>query len=246
MFQTLLTQPLYNGFIYLISGMPGGDVGFAIIALTFIIRFLFYPVFASQIRTTMGMQAMQGELEMLKEKYKNDKEEQNKQMLGLYKKYKVNPLSLFLSLFIQIPIFIALYYTFFHTPLPTINTALLYPFVHAPAAVDTQFLGILNLTEAHNILLVIVVAALQFLVMWLSLARTNKHAPKNLSADKLMAQRMQQNVSLYMLPVIIASDAYGTPAAVGLYFAAGSIVSIGLEWLIRRQLVVKQAQSPAA
>ena len=246
MFQTLLTQPLYNGFIYLISVMPGGDVGFAIIALTFIIRFLFYPVFASQIRTTMGMQAMQGELEMLKEKYKNDKEEQNKQMLGLYKKYKVNPLSLFLSLFIQIPIFIALYYTFFHTPLPTINTALLYPFVHAPAAVDTQFLGILNLTEAHNILLVIVVAALQFLVMWLSLARTNKHAPKNLSADKLMAQRMQQNVSLYMLPVIIASVAYGTPAAVGLYFAAGSIVSIGQEWLIRRQLVVKQAQSPAA
>ncbi|HEV8677443.1 MAG TPA: YidC/Oxa1 family membrane protein insertase, partial [Candidatus Paceibacterota bacterium] len=68
MFQTLLTQPLYNGFIYLVGIMPGGDVGFAIIALTFIIRFLFYPVFASQIRTTMGMQAMQGELEEIKEK----------------------------------------------------------------------------------------------------------------------------------------------------------------------------------
>ena len=41
LFQTVLTQPLYNGFIYLVSVMPGGDVGFAIIALTFIIRVIF-------------------------------------------------------------------------------------------------------------------------------------------------------------------------------------------------------------
>jgi YidC/Oxa1 family membrane protein insertase len=239
MFQTLLTQPLYNGFIALIGIMPGGDVGLAIIVLTFIIRFLFYPIFASQIRTTMGMQAMQGELEELKEKYKNDVAEQNKQVMGLYKKYKVNPLSLILSLFIQLPIFFALYYTFFHTKLPEINLSLLYPFVHAPQTVNVHFLHLLDLTMANNILLVIVVAALQFLVMYLTLARTNKHSPKNLSEEKRLAMKMQQNVSLYMLPAIIAMVAYTTPAAVGLYFAAGSVVSIGQEWLIRRQLAAK-------
>jgi YidC/Oxa1 family membrane protein insertase len=241
MFQAILTQPLYNGFIYLISIIPGGDVGFAIIALTFIIRFLFYPVFASQIRTTMGMQAMQGELDEIKAQYKDDKEEQNKQALGLYKKYKVNPLSLILSLFIQIPIFIALYYTFFHTKLPEINVSLLYSFVHAPALVNVRFLGILDLTLANNIFVVAIVGILQFLVMYLTLGRTKKHAPKNLSEEKLMAQKMQQNVSLYMLPVIIAMVSYSTPAAVGLYFAAGSIVSIGQEWLIRRELAKKAA-----
>lgn len=211
-------------------------MGLAIIALTFIIRFLFYPVFASQIRTTMGMQAMQGELEEIKEKHKNDPAEQNKQVLGLYRKYKVNPLSLILSLFIQLPIFFALYYTFFHTKLPEINASLLYPFVHAPEVVNIHFLGFLNLTLANNIGLVAVVAVLQFLVMYLTLARTNKHAPKNLSEEKRMAMKMQQNVSLYMLPAIIAMVTYTTPAAVGLYFAAGSLVSIGQEWLIRRHL----------
>ena len=241
MFQTILTQPLYNGFIYLISVVPGGDVGLAIIALTFIIRFLFYPVFASQIRTTMGMQAMQGELEEIKAKYKNDKDEQNKQALGLYKKYKVNPLSLVLSLFIQIPIFIALYYTFFHTKLPEIDATLLYPYEHMPALVTVHFLGWLDLTAANNILVVLVVGVLQFLVMYLTLARTNKHTPKNLSEEKLMAQKMQQNVSLYMLPAVIAIVSYSTPAAVGLYFAAGSVVSLGQEWLIRRDLAKKAA-----
>ena len=245
MFQTLLTQPLYNGFIYLISVMPGGDVGLAIIALTFIIRFLFYPVFASQIRTTMGMQAMQGELEEIKEKHKNDAAEQNRLIMGLYKKHKVNPLSLILSLFIQLPIFFALYYTFFHTKLPEINASLLYPFVHAPQAVNIHFLGFLDLTLANNILLVAVVAGLQFLVMYLTLARTNKHAPKNISEEKRMAMKMQQNVSLYMLPAIIAMVAYTTPAAVGLYFATGSVVSIGQEWLIRRQLAAREAKSPS-
>jgi YidC/Oxa1 family membrane protein insertase len=239
MFQTLLTQPLYNGFIYLVGIMPGGDVGFAIIALTFIIRFLFYPVFASQIRTTMGMQAMQGELEEIKEKYKGDAARQNQETMGLYKKYKVNPLSLILSLFIQLPIFYALYYTFFHTKLPSINAALLYPFVHVPPMVNIHFLGFINLTLANNILVVAVVAALQFLVMYLTLGRTNKHAPKNISQEKLAAQKMQQNVSLYMLPAIIATVAYSTPAAVGLYFATGSVVSLGQEWLIRRELAKK-------
>jgi membrane protein insertase Oxa1/YidC/SpoIIIJ len=75
--------------------------------------------------------------------------------------------------------------------------------------------------------------------MYLTLARTNKHSPKNLPQEKQMAMKMQQNVSLYMLPAIIAMVAYTTPAAVGLYFAAGSVVSIGQEWLIRRQLAAK-------
>lgn len=236
MFQTLLTQPLYNGFIYLIGIAPGGDVGFAIIALTFIVRFLFYPVFAAQIRSTMGMQAMQGELEEIREKYKNNKEEQVKHMQGLYKKYNVNPLAFILSLFIQLPIFLALYYAFFHTALPKVNADLLYPFVANPAAVDIHFLGFLNLTQAHDIPLAIVVAVLQYLVMHFTLSRTNKHAAKHISAEKLEAQKLQQNIMLYMMPAIIASITYSLPSAVGLYFVAGNIISLGQEWLIRHEL----------
>lgn len=242
MFQTLLTQPLYNIFIYLIGVMPGGDVGLAIIALTFAVRLLFYPVFAAQIRTTIGMQAMQGELEELKEKYKNDATEQNQRIMGLYKKYKVNPLSMIFSLVIQIPIFIALYFAFFHTKLPEINASLLYPFVHAPAHVSVEFLGAFNLTLANNIFIAVAVALLQFAVVRLTLSRSQKHAPKNLSPEKQMVMKMQQNVSLYTLPALIAVIAYTTPAAVGLYFAAGSIFSLVQEWPIRRHLAAERAK----
>lgn len=234
MFQTLLTQPLYNGFIFLVGVIPGGDVGLAIIALTLVVRLIFYPVFTAQIRTTMGMQAMQGELEEVQKKYKSDPQEQGRQMMALYKKYKVNPLAFFLSLFIQLPIFIALYYTFFHTALPTINTALLYPFVASPSPINVHFLGLIDLTLPHNLVLTAIVAGLQFLVMRYSLARTNKHT-KHLSEEKLAIQKMQQNMMLYVLPGIIASVAYTTPAAVGLYFAAGSVFSLAQEWIIRRK-----------
>jgi len=77
--------------------------------------------------------------------------------------------------------------------------------VHVPPMVNIHFLGFIDLTLSNNILVVAVVAALQFLVMYLTLGRTNKHAPKNISQEKLAAQKMQQNVSLYMLPAIIAT-----------------------------------------
>lgn len=188
------------------------------------------------------MQAMQSELEGLKQKYKDDAAEQNKQIMALYKKYKVNPLSLILSIFIQIPIFIALYYAFFHTKLPEINTSLLYPFVHAPAMVNLEFLGFINLANANNILLALVVAGLQFAVVRLTLSRSSKHAPQNLSDEKKAMMKMQQNISLYTLPAIIAVVAYTTPAAVGLYFAAGSVFSLLQEWPIRRKIAREMAQ----
>jgi YidC/Oxa1 family membrane protein insertase len=244
MFQTLVTQPLYNGFIWLVSVVPAGEVGFAIIVLTGIIRLLFYPVFASQIKTTMGMQAMQPELQELQVKYKDDKERQVREMGALYKKYNVNPLSLFLSLFIQIPILLGLYYAFFHTPLPTINSALLYPFVHEPSSVNVNFLGILDLAQPHNILIVIVVALLQFVSIRISLARTKNAPTHHLSPEKLAAMKMQQNITLYMLPAIMAMVTYSTPAAVGLYFAASSAFAIAQEFFIRRQLNSKTLKRP--
>lgn len=242
MFQLLLTQPLYNGFIGLISAIPGGDVGLAIIALTGIVRLFFYPVFASQIKTTMGMQAMQPELEELRTKYKDDKEKQVREMGGLYKKYNVNPLSLFLSLLIQIPILLALYYTFFHTTLPAINTDLLYSFIHAPSAINIHFLGFFDLTKPNNIVLVAIVALLQFISIYISMARTKNAPTSHLSPEKIAAQKMQQNIMLYMLPGIMATVTYSTPGAVGLYFAASSLFAIMQEFVIRKQLATKAAK----
>src|ERR1051326_1199083 len=110
MFQTILIQPIYNLFIFLVGVMPHADAGLAIIALTLLMRAVLYPVFTSSIRTQMGMQAMQGELDVVTERYKNDKDALARERMTLLKKYKVNPLSGFASLVVQLVLLIALYW----------------------------------------------------------------------------------------------------------------------------------------
>ncbi|HVY73088.1 MAG TPA: YidC/Oxa1 family membrane protein insertase [Candidatus Paceibacterota bacterium] len=238
MFHTFLINPIYNAFIYLIGVMPHGDVGLAIIAATLLIRIIFFPLFASSIRTQMGMQAIQGELDEINKKYKDKAEERGRKTMELFREHKVRPLSAFFALLVQIPVFIALYYAFFHVGLPVVATNLLYSFVHAPAVIGTNFFGIMNLLAAHNIVLALIVGLLQYAVVRLSLVRTAK--PKNASSNpKDQAQALQQQLMLYFLPALIAFASYSLPAAAGLYFAAGSVISLAQEWLIQRQMRAK-------
>ncbi len=177
MFSTFLINPLYNAFIFLIGIMPNGDVGFAIIVMTIIVRAVFYPAFTASIRTQMGMQAVQGEIDEINEKYKNNSDEKAKRTMQLFKDKKIRPFAGFIAILVQIPIFIALYYAFFREGLPHIATELLYSFVHVPATVNVQFLGFLNLLSVHNIILAVIVGGLQYLVVYVSLMRT-KSAPQ--------------------------------------------------------------------
>lgn len=240
MFETLLTQPLYNGFIYLIGIMPGGEVGLAIIVLTIIVRVVFYPFFTASIRTQMGMQAAQAELDHINKQFKDNPTERAKQTMGLFKKYNVRPFAGFLALLVQIPIFIALYIAFFHESLPSIDTELLYSFVQAPSVVNVNFFGILDLLAPHNILLALLVGLSQYAVTHFSFARNKPHA--NMSPEKQSVHHMQRKMMLYFLPALIGVISYTLPSAVGLYFLTGNLFSLGQEWLIRRQMLEKLAQ----
>ena len=223
-------------FIFLIGVMPAGDVGLAIIALTLMVRIVFYPAFTASIRTQMGMQAVQGELDEINKLYKDNAEERGRRTMALFKEHKVRPFASIVALLVQIPIFLALYFTFLREGLPNISTNLLYSFVHAPTTINIEFLGILNLLSAHVIPLAIIVGGLQYLVARYSLARTpNTGGAK----ERTAAHHMQQRMMLYFLPAVIAVVSYTLPAAAGLYFAAGNIISLGQEWLIRRQMNVK-------
>jgi YidC/Oxa1 family membrane protein insertase len=244
MFQTLLVQPAYNLFILLIGFMPGGDVGLAIIALTLLIRVVFYPAFSASIRTQMGMQRVQGELDEINTTYKDNADEKAKRTMALFKEHKIRPFGALLALLIQLPVFLALSYTFFREGLPKIATNLLYSGVSVPAHINFEFLGVLNLLATHNILLALIVAALQWGVASLSLARMNT-APKtalNKNKDKEAALQMQQQMMRYALPVMMGVLAYLFPSAMGLYLSTMAVISLGQEWLIRRQLSSTSAQ----
>jgi YidC/Oxa1 family membrane protein insertase len=232
MFEVLLIKPLYNAFVFLIGTVPGGDVGLAIIVLTLIVRAIFYPAFTASIRTQMGMQAVQGELDEINRKYKDDPRARTERTMALFREKKIRPLAGLLALLIQIPIFIALYLVFFREGLPNIETSLLYSFVAAPEVVQTNFFGVLDLLSAHNIVLTVLVGGTQYLVTRLSLARTPAKAS---SPEKEAAHRMQRNLMLYMLPGLMTVLTYTFPAGVGLYFLTGNVVSIAQEWYLRRQ-----------
>lgn len=241
MFTTYFIQPLYNVFVFLIGIVPHGDVGVAIILLTVLIRIILYPVFSSSIRTQMGMQAMQAELDLATEKYKNKPEELAKARMELLRKHKVNPLAGIFALIVQVILIIALSYAFFREGFPKINDALLYSFVHAPAAVNTMFLGFVNLVTPHHIVLALMAGGTQFLAIRFTIGRTSA-AQTKLTAEKAAALRMQNTMMLYMMPALLCVLTYLFSGALGIYFVTGNLLSLGQEWLIRRELRARHEQ----
>ncbi len=85
------------------------NYGWSIILLTVLIKILFWPLAHKGAQSMKTMQKLQPKLAKLKEKYKDDKERMNKELMQLYKTYKVNPMSGCLPMLLQIPVFFALY-----------------------------------------------------------------------------------------------------------------------------------------
>lgn len=89
------------------------NYGVAIILFTIIIRMLLYPLTAKQQKSMKKMQDLQPEMEKIKEKYKDNKEKQNEEMMNLYKEKNVNPaagcLPMILTMLIIIPLFRAIH-----------------------------------------------------------------------------------------------------------------------------------------
>ena len=86
-----------------------GNFGIAIILLTVIIRGLLFPIAQKQFASMAAMKALQPKMKALQERFKDDKQQQQQEIMKLYKEEKVNPLAGCLPLLIQIPIFFALY-----------------------------------------------------------------------------------------------------------------------------------------
>ncbi len=240
MFQTILIAPLYNSFIFLVDSTHG-NVGWAIIILTLIIRILFYGAFTASIKTQMGMQEVQGDLAEINKTYKDNPDERAKRTMELFKGKKIRPFAGLLALIVQIPVFLALYFALFREGLPHIATQLLYSFVHAPAVVTSLFIGV-PLLVTHNIAISIVVAVTQYFAIHFSLART-AGASKHMTKEQEASQRMQRITMLYTMPLVLGFITYSFPAAVGLYFATGNIVSICQELVIRGQFAAKKQLS---
>ncbi|MBD1134850.1 membrane protein insertase YidC [Pelagibacterales bacterium SAG-MED47] len=112
-FLYFITKPLFFGIDYFFKLL--GNYGLAIIAITICIRLAFFPLANFSFRSMAKMKALQPEMVRLKELYKNDKMKLQQEMMALYKKEKVNPMSGCLPILVQIPVFFALYKVLFVT-----------------------------------------------------------------------------------------------------------------------------------
>ena len=86
-----------------------GNYGLAIIIITILVKLLFWPLTRKSYKSMKNMQNLQPQIKKLREKYKDDKQRLNQEIMHLYKTYKVNPMGGCLPMVVQIPIFIAFY-----------------------------------------------------------------------------------------------------------------------------------------
>ena len=108
-FQVFIVQPIFNLLIGIYSLIPGGDFGVSLIIFTILVRFAMWPLVKKQLHQTKAMQKMQPELTQIKKETKGNKQLESARMMELYKKHDINPFRSIGILFIQLPIFIALF-----------------------------------------------------------------------------------------------------------------------------------------
>jgi YidC/Oxa1 family membrane protein insertase len=106
-----LTKPLLNIIIFAANWL--GNFGLAILAVTVIIKLFFFPLANKSYRAMSAMKALQPKMTELREKYADDKQGMQKELMALYRREKVNPVSGCLPIILQIPVFFALYKVLF-------------------------------------------------------------------------------------------------------------------------------------
>ena len=232
-FSTLFYQPLYNGLVYLVDIAPGGNVGIAIILLTIGVRIILLPLSHKSIVSQAKMRSITPHIEKLKEKHKDDKQEQARKTMALYKEHGINPFSGCLLVLLQLPVIFALYFVFFKG-LPSLNADILYSFVKHPEVINMMFLGIL-LTK-KSFILALIAAITQYYQIKLSmpaLAALDKDAKPSFKDDFARSLNMQMR---YMLPLIVFGVSYTISAAIALYWATTNLFSIAQELYVKRKM----------
>jgi YidC/Oxa1 family membrane protein insertase len=230
-FHAAIYNPLYNGLVFLVGVLPGHDVGLAIIVLTIIVRFILFPLSRKAVQAQLAMKKIAPEVEELKQKHKDNREEQSRAIFALYKERGIHPFAGFMLVLLQFPILIGLYWVFARGGLPQVDGSMLYPFVHAPGAINMEFLGFINMAS-HSIPLAVLASATQYIYTRLSMGPPAQKDPSpvesSLSGDLAKSFDLQAR---YILPLMIGAIAFSIVAAAPLYWTTSNLFMIAQEFL---------------
>ena len=225
---SVLYQPLLNALAFLVSVIPGGDVGVAVIILTILVKVVLFPLSQKAIKNQVAMTMLTPELNKIKASGAS-KEEQARLTFELYKKHKTNPFS---GCLLQIPILIiiiALYRVFYKGI--NFDNGMLYSFVHIPEHINMLFLGILDLTKKSAIL-AILAGASQFLQAYY-MPKPPLTSGTGASFQDSFAKSLNMQMK-YIFPLIITVIAYGFSGAVALYWITSNLFTVGQQIYVNK------------
>lgn len=231
-FSTFFYQPLYNTLVLILSVVPGANVGVAIILLTVVVRGSLLPISHKSVVSQSKMRALAPHLEKLKEKHKDDKQEQARKTMELYKEHGINPFSGCLLVAVQLPIIFALYYVFFKG-LPNLNAGHLYSFVQLPSSVSMVFLGVV--LSKKSVVFALLAAITQYYQIKLSVPKMAPLEKDTKPSFKDDFGRSFNTQMRFMLPLIVFGVSYSTSAAMALYWTTSNLFSVSHELYVARK-----------
>lgn len=201
---TIIAKPLFILMTWIHDVL--GNWGWTIVALTILIKAVFYPLSAAGYRSMAKMKQVAPRLQALKEKYGDDRQKLNTAMMEMYRSEKINPLGGCLPILVQIPVFISLYWVLLAS-------------VEMRGAPWVLWVDDLSAQDPLYILPVIMMATM-FLQM-----KLNPKPPDPMQAKVMM-----------IMPLVFGGFMFFFPAGLVLYWVVNNTLSIAQQWYITRKL----------
>ena len=219
-----------------------------IVGLTLVMRTLTIPLFLKQIKSMRGMQELQPEMAKLQAKYKGKKDQLSRQAMAqeqmeLYKKHGSNPFSACLPILVQMPIFFGLFQVLNGVTesadagesIHVLGAATVQQFSEATFFGAPLFSTLLN-PGAGNQVATVVLAVVMIVAMSASQFFTQKQlTAKNMSESaKASPMYRQQQMMLYLFPLVFAIGGINFPIGVLIYWTVSNLWSMGQQWWVIR------------
>ena len=201
---TILAAPIFWVLEWLYQLV--GNWGWAIVIMTILLKLIFFPLSAASYKSMARMRTVTPRLMALKERYANDKQKLNQEMMDLYRKEKINPLGGCLPILVQIPVFIALYWVL----------------LGAVEMRNAPWVGwIHDLTQPDPLY---ILPAIMMATMLLQV-KLNPTPP-----DPVQAKIM------WIMPIGFGVMFFFFPAGLVLYWTVNNVLSISQQWVINRKI----------
>ena len=209
-----LMEPSRKALLWTLNLFHGifRNYGIAIILLTLVIRVLFWPLTHKSTESMRRMQELQPEIKAIQAKHKKDPQRMQQETMKLYKEKKVNPMGGCLPMFVQIPVFIALF-TVLRNAIELRYAGFLW--IADLSAPENFFMGKVPFIHSLNILP---------LLMSASMVWQQKMTSPAVAATP--EQQQQQKMMMIMMPLMMLFFFYSMPSGLVLYWTTSNLLMI--------------------